>query len=184
MLFRSEVLQERVRGWRVSLGIAVVPLLVPPALDVVGELRHDQSHPWALALGSIFLVALALARTALLMSSEERHVHELVEARDAALEASRTKSMFVATMSHEFRTPLTTLVGAMDMVRDTDLDEDQRFMVDRMERASARLRSLVEDVLDFSVIEAGRLHLSEKPFGLHRLLDDLLDDYQIGRAHV
>lgn len=173
-----EVLQERVRGWRVSLGIAVVPLLVPPALDVAGELRHDQSHPWALALGSILLVALALARTALLMSSEERHVHELVEARDAALEASRTKSMFVATMSHEFRTPLTTLVGAMDMVRDTDLDEDQRFMVERMERASTRLRSLVEDVLDFSVIEAGCLHLAEKPFDLHRLLDDLLDDYR------
>lgn len=172
-----EVLHERVRGWRVSLAIAVVPLLVPPALEVVGDVRHDQSHPWALALGSIFLVALALARTALLMSSEERHVHELMEARDAALEASRAKSLFVATMSHEFRTPLTTLVGSMDMVRDTELDDDQSFLVDRMERASTRLRSLVEDVLDFSVIEAGRLDLAERPFDLHELLDDLRDDY-------
>ncbi len=173
-----EVLQDRVRGWRASLAIAVVPLLVPPALEVVGDVRHDESHPWALAVGSVCLVALALARTALLMSSEERNVRELVEARDAALEASRAKSMFVATMSHEIRTPLTTLVGTMDMVRETALDDEQRFLLERMGRASSRLRSLVQDVLDFSVIETGRLELGRRPFDLHQVLDDLHEVYQ------
>ncbi|CAM3738879.1 sensor histidine kinase [Nocardioides zeicaulis] len=173
-----DVLQEKVRGWRASLGIAVVPLLVPSALEVSSDMLHAESHPWALALGSVLLVALALVRTALLMSSEERHVRELVAARDAALEASLAKSLFVATMSHEFRTPLTTLVGSLDMVRDTTLDDDQRFLVERMDRASTRLRALVEDVLDFSAIEAGRLHVDEQPFDLHRMLDDLLDDYR------
>lgn len=165
-------------GWRASLLIAIAPLGVPPVLELVGHARGGTGHPWAFAAGSAALLGLALVRTARLLRSEERHVRELVEARDAALEASRAKSMFVATMSHEIRTPLTTLVGTMEMLGEGPLDEEQTFLVDRMGRATARLRSLVEDVLDFSVIEAGRLALDDQPFDLHRVLDDLLDTYR------
>ncbi|MBS2938404.1 hypothetical protein KDN32_11685 [Nocardioides sp. J2M5] len=164
--------------WRVSLLIAIAPLAVPPALEVVAHLDGAGGDPWVLATGSTALLALAFVRTARLMRSEERHVRELVAARDAALDASRAKSMFVATMSHEIRTPLTTLVGAMEMLEEGDLDDEQTFLVDRMRRATTRLRGLVEDVLDFSAIEAGRLELDSRPFDLHRVLDELLDVYR------
>ncbi|UFN46785.1 sensor histidine kinase [Nocardioides okcheonensis] len=165
------------RRWRLALLIAVAPLLVPPALEVVGDLRRDDAPPWALICGTVSLLALAMVRTARLLRSEERHVRELEAARDAALEASCAKSMFVATMSHELRTPLTTLIGTMEMLQETPLDAEQAFLLERMERAGVRLRSLVEDVLDFSVIEAGRLDIAARPFDLHRTLDDLLEVY-------
>ncbi|MBS2938405.1 hypothetical protein KDN32_11690 [Nocardioides sp. J2M5] len=170
--------QARGHGWRAALVIAIAPLSVPPLLELASHLRDGAGQPWPFASGSASLLALAFVRTARLMRSEERHVRELEAARDAALEASRAKSMFVATMSHEIRTPLTSLVGSMEMLEEGDLDDDQAFLVDRMGRATTRLRGLVEDVLDFSAIEAGRLELDPRPFDLHRVLDELLDVYQ------
>ncbi|MCF6379278.1 ATP-binding protein [Nocardioides KLBMP 9356] len=156
-----------------ALVIAIAPLFVPPGLEVVSILTGRESRPWTLTIGSTCLIALTFVRTARLMLADERQTRELVAARDAALDASRAKSLFVGTMSHEVRTPLTTLVGTMEMLGDTDLDDDQRFLVERMGRASTRLDSLMEDVLDFSVIEAGSLVLVDRPFDLHKALDDV-----------
>jgi signal transduction histidine kinase len=166
-----------------QLGIAIGPLLVPPGIELLRDLRGEDERPLMLLLGTTSLAVLAFIRMARLLRSEERAVHELEAARDAALDASRAKSMFLATMSHEIRTPLTMVLGAGEILEDTPLDELQREMVTRMRRSGQALRSLVDDVLDFSRIEAGQLEVAHAPFDLAGLVRDL-DDRCASRAEA
>lgn len=156
-----------------QLVIAVGPLLVPPFLEVASDLHGGPDRPLQLVVGAVVLTMLAFVRMARLMRSEQRAVHQLEAARDAALEASRAKSMFLATMSHEIRTPLTMVLGAGEVLEDTPLDDLQREMVTRMRRSGQALRSLVDDVLDFSRIEAGHVEVSRVPFDLAGVVSEL-----------
>ena len=166
-----------------QLGIAIGPLLVPPGIELLRDLRGEDERPLMLLLGTTSLAVLAFIRMARLLRSEERAVHELEVARDAALDASRAKSMFLATMSHEIRTPLTMVLGAGEILEDTPLDDLQHEMVTRMRRSGQALRSLVDDVLDFSRIEAGQLEVARAPFDLAGLVRDL-DDRCAARAEA
>ncbi|MCW2736330.1 MAG: response regulator [Nocardioides sp.] len=167
-----------------QLVVAVVPLLVPPALEIVADMRGEPDKPLLLLTGTTLLTLLAFVRTARLMRSEERAHRELEGALDAALEASRTKSMFLATMSHEIRTPLTLVLGAGELLEDTSLDEFQLGLVRRMRRSGHLLKGLVDGVLDLSRVEAGQLEIVSTPFSLHRVVDDLADVYQTSAAEA
>ena len=81
----------------------------------------------------------------------------LAEARDEALETARVKSQFLANVSHEIRTPLNAVVGSAEMLLGTRLEAEQRELVDNLNRASRALLELVNGVLDFAKIEAGRM---------------------------
>ena len=146
-------------GWVAQLLVAVGPLLVPPVLELVADLRGESNH-LELFTGTAAVVTLALVRTTRLIRSEERARRELEQARDAALEASRAKSMFLANMSHEIRTPLTTVLATGEMLEDTPLSDLQLKLLAKMHRAGELLKTLVEGILDFSRIEAGQLVLA------------------------
>jgi signal transduction histidine kinase/HPt (histidine-containing phosphotransfer) domain-containing protein len=81
----------------------------------------------------------------------------LAQARDEALEAASVKSRFLANVSHELRTPLNAVVGSAEMLAGTRLDAEQREHADNLERAARALLELVDGVLDYSKIEAGRM---------------------------
>jgi signal transduction histidine kinase/CheY-like chemotaxis protein len=99
----------------------------------------------------------------------------LFNRREAAEAAARVKSDFLATMSHELRTPLTGVVGIADLLTATDLAAGQRELV-RMLRSSATvLLSLVNDVLDYSRIEAGLMALTPVHLSLERVIEEALD---------
>jgi two-component system sensor histidine kinase RpfC len=85
-----------------------------------------------------------------------------------AEEANQAKSRFLATMSHEFRTPLNAVIGMSDLLEDTRLDADQRDMVVTVGSAARTLLALVNDLLDIAKIEARRLEVTAEPFDLHR----------------
>lgn len=96
------------------------------------------------------------------------------EARAKAEEANRAKSSFLANMSHEMRTPLNGIVGVADLLQTTNLDVQQSELMRLLRHSVMLLRSLVDDVLDISKIEAGRLTIELAEFDLHATLNGLV----------
>jgi PAS domain S-box-containing protein len=89
---------------------------------------------------------------------------DLKEAQQAAEEASRAKSEFLANMSHEIRTPMTVFMAALDHLLQIDESPERRPFLEMADQAAQRLRALIDDILDFSRIEARRLDIREEPF--------------------
>ena len=102
---------------------------------------------------------------------------ELAAARDAADEANRTKSGFLANMSHELRTPLNAIIGVTEMLQEDARDlkrDDQIEPLDRVMRAARHLLALINDILDLSKIEAGRMELHVEFFSVTQTIDDVV----------
>jgi len=119
-----------------------------------------------LGLGLLFgLVAVPLYLSGLLRA--------LTRATQAAHRANEAKSRFLANMSHEFRTPLNGLAGMSELLATTRLDSEQRECLNTIQASTRSLLSLVEDVLDISAIEAGKLKLSLADFSLPDLIDGI-----------
>jgi signal transduction histidine kinase/ActR/RegA family two-component response regulator len=106
-------------------------------------------------------------------------LRDLESARDAAEAASQAKSRFLAVMSHELRTPLHGVLGAAELLqRETGVTPEQQAWVATVQRGGRHLLRLVEDMLDLSRIEAGRLDLAQQPLDLRRCLARALESVQ------
>jgi Amt family ammonium transporter len=100
---------------------------------------------------------------------------ELTEARDQALQAARAKSEFLATMSHEIRTPLNGILGMAELLRRTPLSYKQQRLAEMVHHSGSLLLQIINDILDFAKIEAGRLELERVPFDLRRVIEDIFE---------
>lgn len=100
---------------------------------------------------------------------------DLVEARARAESASEAKSRFLATVSHEFRTPLNGILGMADLLDDTRLDLEQSTYVDALRNSGEALLALVDDILDVAKVEAGKLELASDPFDLGQLTETVTE---------
>ena len=98
---------------------------------------------------------------------------ELESARQVAEEANASKSVFLANISHEVRTPLTSVLAAAEMLRDEPLDPVCDHLVDMIERSGERLLRLIGDILDFSKLESGTIGLEESAFCLRQVVEDV-----------
>jgi signal transduction histidine kinase/CheY-like chemotaxis protein len=145
--------------------------------------------PWYRQGG--FLVMTLLACTAILVlllyaganyRQRGKLIVDLIEARMAAVSASRHKSEFLANMSHEIRTPMTAIIGMTQLTLETPLNAEQYDSLSIVKRSAQALLCLLNDILDFSKVEAGKLELVLSGFDLRQCIEDVVSTLSPGAS--
>ena len=98
--------------------------------------------------------------------------------KERALENSKLKSDFLASMSHEIRTPMNAVLGLTTLLKETNLNSDQKDYVVTIQRSAKSLLTLINDILDHSKIEAGKLDITNAPFSLKSLAHEIADNFK------
>ena len=112
------------------------------------------------------------------VSAQKKMVQDLEQARDKAEAATRAKSEFLANMSHEIRTPMNGVIGMTDLALDMATDDGQRRFLDIARNSAQALMVVLNEILDFSRIEAGQLVLEQTPFDLRKLVQQTVDSLE------
>ncbi|MES2152959.1 MAG: EAL domain-containing protein [Pseudomonadota bacterium] len=161
--------------------LAVVRLLTRHMINPLNALSQlmrraesGESGMRAAPAGPRDLIEMALAFNKMMNVLEQRE-GELKDSRDAAVSMALMKAQFAATVSHEVRTPLNGVVGMLDMLKEMSLNKRQAECVDVAWNSSRTLIELINNILDFSKMEAGKLTLEEVDFDLRTLLEEVIE---------
>jgi diguanylate cyclase (GGDEF)-like protein len=142
--------------------------------DLMRRAETGESGMRAAPHGPRDLIDMALAFNKMMNVLEEREA-ELKQSRDKAVNMALMKAQFAATVSHEVRTPLNGVVGMLDMLKEMNLTKRQQECVDVAWSSSRTLIDLINNILDFSKMEAGKLEIEEIDFDLRKLMEEVIE---------
>ncbi len=146
------------------------------SLSEQNESRDFEARLVKCALDQVLVIVRNVTR-------QRRLARELIAAKEAALEAARNKSKFLANMSHEIRTPMNGVIGMTQLLLETTLSPEQREYAQIIQKSGQSLLLIIDDILDFAKIEAGRLELDRIEFDLFASVEESLEAFA-AQAHA
>jgi signal transduction histidine kinase len=127
----------------------------------------------------LFLNLLIVGALCIYQKTSQAKHREMVRAKEEAELATRAKSIFLANMSHEIRTPMNGVLGIVQLLQDTELNTQQKYYLETVKNSGESLVHIINEILDYSKIEAGRVNLESIPFDLIKLIDEVMMVFSI-----
>jgi len=137
------------------------------------DITRSKQNLKDIAIFSLLFIALLIA---LLIRNLRRNIvyeKDIIDAKDKAENLSLMKGRFLSNMSHEIRSPLTSIIGFTEQIEKQNLYEGNKKYITAIQKASDHLRKLVNDILDFSKLEAGKLIVAEEPFSPKKAIEEV-----------
>ena len=152
----------------------IVTTLVLVAIGIIQGTNVDASTDIRLYITYVMLYACALTTMLYIVHGVENYKKSMEEKNEIAREALETKSNFLANMSHEIRTPMNAIYGMAELLEEKAFDAEDKRYIAVIKNSSENLLSIINEILDFSKVDSGKMILDEIPYDINNMLDDVI----------
>lgn len=188
--FRGKTLEDELAdGWMEGVHPDDLKELIGIAEDAMARkerfeaefrlLRKDGQYRWMLTTATCLEFSNGTFNgyvgTCIDITERKSSTEHLARARDEALELAQLKSQFLANMTHEIRTPMNGILGMTGLLQQTNLSHEQRDLTESVRSSGRALLRIIDDILDFSRLEAGKLQIDRTPFNLLAVLEEVIE---------